>query len=191
MHIKYCYLLKLTRHAGNILGADCKGRCSTHLPQWDSREMWGMCPMDLCPMDVCPQAVCPIAVCPMALMTPGWLPGHHSVPPVQFHTPVWGWLSGHFSFLCSYFQLTLCLGCLQGPWRVCALVWSADKNRWGQNTAEVAITGSASTYNTWAGAVSPRGTYISAYLKLGMILPKSSRMITKTGEVLLQNSWYN
>lgn len=182
MHIKYCYLLKLTWHAGNILGADCRDR------------MWGMCPMAVCPLAVCPQAVCPQAVCPMALMTPGWLPGYHSVPPVQFHTSVWGWLSGCracFSFLCSYFQLTLCLGRLRGPWRVCALVWSADKNRWSQNTAELAITWSASTHNTWAGAVSPRDTYISAYFKLGMILPKSSRMITKTGEVLLQNSWYN
>lgn len=45
MHIKYCYLLKLTWHAVNILGADSKGGCSTRLPQWDGREMWGMCPM--------------------------------------------------------------------------------------------------------------------------------------------------
>lgn len=124
MHVKYYYLLKLIWHAVNIKGW-LQREMQQHMPAAvNGSKMGGM---SSC---LCWECVPRLRPQTRALKTLEQLPQHHSVRDVQFCTTTWYRLSGckaPLIFLCSYLQLTLRLGCLQGPWRVCTLVCSADE----------------------------------------------------------------
>jgi len=122
MHIKYCYLLKLIWHAINIKGW-LQGEMQQHTTAAVRRQQAGaMCSCLCWGKWLRPQA--------RARRTPERLPQHHSTQHMHCRTAAWGWLRGCKAlliFLRSYLQLTLHLGWLHGPWRVCALVCSADE----------------------------------------------------------------
>lgn len=124
MHVKYYYLLKLIWHAINIKGW-LQREMQQHTPAAVKRQQDGGNELVLV-LGACPEAASPDT----GTKDTGAAPTASLMQDVQFCTTTWYWLSGCKAlliFLCSYLQLTLRLGCLQGPWRVCTLVCSADE----------------------------------------------------------------